>query len=206
VSGERQLSIFDRIKQGLGGPAVRIHALFIAGFLTASLINDTIAAPSQLYGKSVIISWSEEREQKIQGRQDLFHASRQVAFSLYISSVGRVFNRLAVSGGGRRGASLSGSSDQVAGMGSDQGKRHVSFQGRSLIVTAQQVSGARRIAANFDDGFTSCTASVIRAKEVGASKIVSQSTLSPGMVVEIYSIRISQPTCSIKNGNVFAGE
>jgi hypothetical protein len=180
---------------------VRIHALFVAAFLTAFPIDNTIAAPRELYGKSVVISWSEEREQKIQGRQELYHASRQVTFSLYISSAGRVFNRHVVSGAG-----LSGSSDQVAGAGADQGKRHVSLQGRSLVVTTQQISGARRIVADFDDGFTSCAARVIRAKEAGASKIVSHSLISPGVVVEIHSIRISHPTCSIKNGNVFAGE
>lgn len=91
------------------------------------------AAPAQLYGKSVVVTWSETREHK--GAAQGSTVSRHGEFSAYVSSAGRVFNRLTYSGlvGAPRHYPRfqSGSSDRVNGEGSGQA-RSVAFSGHTM--------------------------------------------------------------------------
>jgi hypothetical protein len=116
-----------------------------------------------------------------------------------------VFNRLTMSGvGGRKGRRfMSGSSEQVGDGESEQRGRKVSFQGRSVTIISQNVGGARRVAVHFDESFGTCTASVIRGKETGSTKIVARSLMQPGRITEIHSVTTSDASCSVRTGNVF---
>ncbi|MGH7118968.1 MAG: hypothetical protein ACRESS_12590, partial [Stenotrophobium sp.] len=80
------------------------------------------------------------------------------------------------------------------------GNTRISFAGRKLIViqTGSQY-GARRIQVAFDQGFTSCSADVIRGKETGAAVIQG----SHGAVIQ--SVKTTAVSCSLRDGNVFAG-
>lgn len=184
--------------------------IFLALWLSATIhfvlpVVAEAALPPQLRGKSVVVSWSEERMQRPLGEGPLRQVTRYGEFWVYVSSAGRVFNRLRMSASSRRGF-RSGDSDQGGDTASDRRTRSVNFQGRSLMVTTTQTGGARRITVNFDQDFGSCSAQVIRAKEVGASKMIGQSLIRPGQLTEIHSVRAGAASCSVRSGNVFGGE
>jgi len=164
------------------------------------------AAPAQLYEKSVVVSWSETREQTASSTMDnaVRTVTRNGEFSVYVSSAGRVFNRQSFSGAGmgRRGQMRSGSSEQVGGEGGGQ-IRNVSFSGRTMTAVAPMQGGARRILVTFDNGFSGCSAQVLTGKGGGESKIRAGSLMNPGVRVEIHSVKTGAATCRVQNGNVF---
>jgi hypothetical protein len=122
------------------------------------------AIPPQATGKSIVVSWSEDRVQRFYGTDGSRQVHVDFSMNVYVSTAGRIFNRIsAVSTGmGRRG-SRSGESEQVAGEG-DRGefaKRAARFEGRALLIDAEFPAGARHIAVSFDAGLATCTAHVI---------------------------------------------
>lgn len=155
------------------------------------------AAPAQLSGKSIIVSWSETRVQRGVGEINWRSVNASHSLSVYISSAGRVFSRFSATT--RRG---SGSNEQVSGGG---GSRVPSFSGNSMTIVAPSQGMARRIAVEFGDGFSSCTASVIRGKESGASSGFGTSLIT-GQRIETQSVTTSGASCSLRAGNVFGGE
>jgi hypothetical protein len=162
---------------------------------------EALAAPPQaLYGKSIVVSWTEQRMQRRQGEGEFRPATRQGEFSVYVSNAGRIFNRASMTNP-RRGRS--GATERVG----DTKNRNVSFEGRTMVVIQHGASGgARRIVASFDDGFAGCTAEVIRGKEEGAGAIVARSTITPGRTVEIASVKTTGVSPAVTNGNEFGGE
>jgi len=182
-----------------------VFSSFVAGLAMLGC-GHAAAAPAQLYEKSVVVSWSETREQTSSAAMD--NAPRTVTrngeFSVYISSAGRVFNRQTFSGAGmgRRGRMRSGSSEQVSGEG--VGKiRSVSFSGRTMTAVAPMQGGARGILVTFSDGFSGCNAEVLTGKGGGESKMGAGSLMNPGVRVEIHSVKTGAATCRVQSGNVF---
>lgn len=157
------------------------------------------ASPPQLRGKSIIVSWGEQRSQRNVGEADFRSVAIQHDFRVYVSAAGRVLSRL--TNANRRG---SGSSEQIAGEGGST--RATEFTGQSMIVTrARSKGGARRITVEFDATFGSCRAEVVRAKQVGSATTISRSLIT-GRLVEIRSVTVSGASCAIQGGNVFGGE
>jgi hypothetical protein len=167
--------------------------------LASAGVSQAAAAPQQLYGKSLIITWTEERMQRHGGETQFRPVNIQGKFSVYISSAGRIFNRVSMTN--RRQAS--GSADRVG----NTSNRSTRFQG-NIMTSIQYASGggARRIVVTFASNFGSCTADVIRGKASNSSVITAKSIIYPGMVVEIQSVHTSEISCSVRNGNVFGGE
>ena len=160
------------------------------------------AAPSQLYGKSVVVTWTEEREQRNEANPDARFVSRNGSFSVYLSSTGRPFSRLSYSfvGGGRKGGLRSGARDAVGGEGG--GNVSVSISGNGLTAVRQMQGGARHIAVTFDSGFAGCSAQVLTGKESGAASMHGRSMIN-GAPLEIISVKTSAASCRIQDGNVF---
>ena len=158
------------------------------------------AEPAALRGKSVVVSWTEQRMQRRQGEGEFRPATRHGEFSVYVSEAGRIFNRASMTNP-KRGQS--GATERVG----DTKNRSVAFEGRTMVVTQHGASGgARRIVVSFNDGFDRCTAEVIRGKEEGAGVIVARSTITPGRITEIASVKTSGVSCALKDGNVFGNE
>lgn len=160
---------------------------------------EAASAPAQLRGKSIIVSWSEERVQRDVGEANFRSATRGFEFRVYISAAGRVFSRLTAINRKR-----SGSRDQVGGAGGSTRVADFTGQSMNMIMTGSE-RGARRVAVNFDAGFGSCRADVVRAKQVGAATMVARSLIR-GTQVEIRSVTTSAATCAVQAGNVFGGE
>jgi hypothetical protein len=55
------------------------------------------APPEELYGKSVIVSWMETRDQRPEGEQAWRSVQGSQALKIYVSEAGRVFNDLTYS-------------------------------------------------------------------------------------------------------------
>lgn len=159
-----------------------------------------LAAPSQLYGKSVVVTWTEEREQRVNGEDRVRNVGRSGQFSVYLSSTGKPFSRMSYSFSGGRGGLRSGNKDAVGGEGS--GNRKVTFSGSTMSVGMGMSGGARNIVASFESGFQGCSAQVLTGKESGATSIKTKSIVN-GNSVEILSIKTGGASCRIQNGNVF---
>jgi hypothetical protein len=163
------------------------------------------ALPKELYGKSIVVSWVESR----------FLDERRVGLlsrtiTMYVSTLGRTFTKLLVVLGNQRGGLVSGGHHPNASTEQGPGERQArgavvsstKFAGRSLVMTSQFESGARRIVVDFESGLTSCRAKVVYSKESGRT-ILRQISLFSGQTVEARAIEVSGVTCSVREGNVF---
>lgn len=181
---------------------MRRKTVISLGFVGAAMLSASAvhAAPSQLYGKSVVVSWTEEREQRVNGEQMTRNVGRNGSFSVYLSSAGKPFSRMSYAFSGARGGLKSGKKDAVGGEGS--GNRKVSFSGNSMSVGMGMSGGARSILVSFDGGFQSCSAQVLTGKESGSSSIRAKSMVS-GNDIKILSVKTGAASCRIQAGNVF---
>jgi len=177
-----------------------IKSLVVAGL--GVLVLPTLAgagpAPPALYGKSVIVAWSEARIQRDVGQPNFHQVNASHNLSVYVSGAGRVFNRLTNST--RAGT---GSTEQLAG---EKGSNRVlSFSGRSMTVFAPfQSGGMRHIVVEFDARFGSCGAKITYAKPPGTTQSSGFSPITK-RYFELQSIAASGAGCSVRDGNVFGG-
>jgi hypothetical protein len=162
--------------------------------------SGALAAPSQLYGKSVIVSWHEDRMQSTAMSSQPTAISAQAEFSVYVSDVGRPFSRVSMSVTNQRGRTRSGNRDTVQGDGS---ARSVGFHGNAMNATMPRGNaGAMQILVTFDGSFQSCSAHVVSGKagSAGYSRVKSMVT---GAEIDMYSIKTSGESCRVQSGNVF---
>ena len=174
----------------------RIAAALLVLTVTTSHVS---AAPAQLYGKSVIVSWTENRIQTTDLSSIPQSRTVSAQLSVYVSDKGRAFSRMAMSVNSPRGT-RSGNRDAVQGEGA---ARSISFGGNSMTMIGHRGdTGALRVAVTFDSGFSGCSAHVIAGKATGATamKITSMAT---GHVHDVFSIQTSNESCSVQSGNVF---
>jgi hypothetical protein len=178
---------------------VKIRMLVAALVLTLAGINGAAAAPRQLYGRSIILSWTEHREQRRAGETRFRSQDFQARFMVYVSPAGRVFSRVSQT-------NPRGKSGSVDRLGSTEG-RNISFSGNSMVSVQGSGSGSkRRIVATFASDFASCTADVIRGKAQDTGIVTAKSIITPGATAEIRSVRTSNVTCAVQNRNVFDNE
>ncbi len=160
------------------------------------------AAPPQLYGKSITVSWSETRSQRAVGQEQAFHpVSIPFTMTVYISTEGHIFRRMfAVTPNGRQ----SGAKDRVGDSRSGaNGGFSVQFQGNSMISNASNGGFGLHVQVTFDSAFSSCTAQVIGAKQSG-SKTVMLRSIASGATIEVESVSSGSASCSVAQGNPFA--
>jgi hypothetical protein len=174
--------------------------------LCSQLLLLTIAEgaplPEPLFGKSVIVRWSNDRLNRFEGGRTA-HVVFTSELAVYISTTGRAFTRyLVVSGkrGDRSGQALQSPVDSATSAG---GSLVVRFEGGTLLVDTKLISGARRVAISFDSGYGRCSATVSFGREGGAP--IRATDLISGKRFEVISTRTSVPVCSIRSGNVFDG-
>ncbi len=159
------------------------------------------AAPQALYGKSVVVTWQEERQQKFPGEEQMRLVAAAAEFDVYVSEVGRPFSRLRFSIANRRGKLMTGSRDTVGGEAS---ARNVSFSGNSMNASMRRgAGGALLVSVTFDNGFQSCSARTISGKGSGVEAAHAKSIIN-GNRVDLYSVKTSGESCRIQSGNMFA--
>jgi hypothetical protein len=171
-----------------------LGALALASFAAAAPAQ---AAPQQLLGKSIVISFIENRVQRNGSALEFRPLRFSGEISVYISSAGRTFSRLHLT----NPRSESGKADRVGNSSAGV----TSFAGNTMTMLAGGAGGARRTVVTFGAGFTTCEASMVRAKPAGQSMIRTGSIIHPGLTVEIRSVEITGISCRIRDGNVFGG-
>ena len=103
--------------------------------------NHAAGPPEALKGKSVILSWSETRQQRHVGEPNFYPYNASVSMNVYVSSAGRVFNRRTTST--RAG---SGTIERAPGGSGGQGKALFAGQTMTLIgVTMAVPTGLGRL-------------------------------------------------------------
>jgi hypothetical protein len=72
-----------------------IHKSFtvIAVPIPLSAVAHAGSAPKELYGKSIIIAWTEQRSQRQLGQANFRDVLVPLSHSVYISTAGRIFDR-----------------------------------------------------------------------------------------------------------------
>jgi hypothetical protein len=160
------------------------------------------APPKELYGKSIIFAWTEQRSQRQLGQANFRDIVDPLSIKIYVSTTGRPFNRFASTSRGRK---VSSEGVGASGISSGGGPRLTEFKGRTLIMTATSKGGlARRFTINFNENYSTCEAQVVVAKQAGSDVVLGRN-LYTGEPQEIRSARVSSgPSCSVRDGNVFA--
>ncbi len=150
------------------------------------------AVPQQIRGKSVVVRWSENRVQRIEGHADFRSVTIPMQLAVYVSTAGRVFNAM---------QSSSGAHQQSPGT-EVKGGRVPSFEGQKMTVMQLLRGLARQIVVDFDGGFSSCSAAVTVGLESGKN---SGTIVSFGTSVrqEVKSAAASGVSCTVRSGNVF---
>jgi len=170
---------------------MKAAACSIAGFLLLG-VTSAEAAPTQLYNKTVVVTWSETIVEKSEDGRVLNTPASRERFA-YISSAGRVFvratNRLP-GGQGKYEIAPGQSSSSLA------------FQGNNAMVGTSVFSGfARRLTVTFDASFSGCSASVVYGKSGGPTKWKSP---DGSRTFEMLSVSVGTISCSIRDGNALA--
>lgn len=191
------------------GIGIGLRAFWMFLLLTAVCPTAVRAAPAELYNKTIIVTFSETRVVKFTtGTDTTIRFENDIG--IYISSAGRIFSRqglthMGTAGRRARAASLTDRDPTGGVKGGGAGRVGTGFRfvGRSLVSRTQYDSGAVQITISFDQGYQSCSVSILRGKEEGA----------PGVVMSGGGRRLRMITgggfggmsCSIRNGNLLGG-
>ena len=185
-----------------------VRSITKAVCLIASAILATLpqarAAPGALNGKTITISWTEVRNEKVDSLDsEMMSVSVRFSLKVYVSEKGRAFTRMSRNGG-------PGSGSRPRTYNSDQGPADdnglgsagvVGFSGQRMSVTRSFSSGARQVSAVFDGGFASCRAQIVVGKQKGNGFLAG--TTMNGRKEYIFSSTVSGESCSIAAGNEF---
>lgn len=182
-------------------------------FLTAAIAvlgmqSSALSAPQQLFGKSIIVGWQEDRLQAVDTETQPRSVTVIGGMQIYVSDQGRPFSRMTMGSFNRRGKFKSGNSDAVDSTGVRPGgqsfARNVSFNGQTMsVLQPRGAGGAMRLLVNFDSSFQSCSARVTVGKGTG-DEAMKTTSLSTGRKVVISTAKASGESCRIQAGNVFA--
>lgn len=157
----------------------------------APTLATAATAPSQLYNKTVTITWGESGTYKRVSDGGTASPVGQFQLTVYISSAGRPFVR---------GSSKAGRFGGTKERGPEQTSDNVQFAGNTLVMVRGNLGIARRVLTTFDGSFASCTTNVT------IGKIGPNATLTgfDGAVYQIISMQPGAASCSIKDGNALA--
>jgi hypothetical protein len=177
-------------------------ALSLAALLTlVSTMGWAAAAepPKELFGKSIIVTWNENRVQRRQDQKEFRTVTIRGEYGAYVSETGRLFTRISMQN--PRGDK--GKKDRVG----DTDRRTTEFDGDKMVaIQRMAVGGARQIVITFAPGHNGCTADVIRGVEQGRDSMIADSLIRPGTQVEIKSVKTTNVACRMRDGNAFADE
>lgn len=156
-----------------------------------STVAAAASAPSQLYNKSITVTWGESGVYKRISDGVNTSPVGQFQRTYYISSAGRIFVR---------GKNTSGRYGGTKEAGPEQNAGNVSFSGNTLINFGENLGVVRRITSTFDANFSSCSSAVTIGKSGASARIKG----FDGAEYEIISMQAGSASCSISSGNALA--
>jgi hypothetical protein len=171
-----------------------------AGLLALALLWPNAAAHAapapDLYGKSLTVDWTEMRQVRVSGV--LRNGPVSFQFRIYVSSTGRVFNKLSASS---RAVDAAGEHVGSSGSFLSGGIRSAHFGGHSLTVQSVFGNYARRIYVEVEHGGGTCSVQISVGKQVGAA---AKAFRVNGIAFEILSTTVEGSRCAARNGNIFS--
>ena len=183
------------------------YALGLSVFSIVATMNTSMAVegpPQQLLGKSIVVTWAENRIQRVVGDSKFREVNAEHNMSIYIGSSGRIFSRLTNTVGPNSGR-LDHVQEHSAGDPNVR-KRVTTFAGQSMTLDQPlRKGGHRHLLIEFGEKFDKCSAKLSFVTEAGALTALARSPITNKMV-EIKSIVMSGENCSISTGNVFGDE
>lgn len=175
--------------------------MHIGGYAAAALLALTAqpalaagGAPQQLLNKTVTMSWTTSGTATAADGQSKNFTNVNTR-TVYISSAGRPFLRMQLSGGHNSRSGERGPEDTARGS--------VHFEGGKLVGVESFMSGARQFIATFDGSYSSCTVSVVDAR-AGNAAIMRRGP--DGAMYKVENVSTGAPSCSVQSGNAFAGQ
>jgi hypothetical protein len=176
-----------------------VSRLFLFSFCLL-VVSPALAAPgADVIGKSVIVRWSETRQQRINKSPEVRAVTIGFEMKIYISGTGRPFNRLTTTS---PGGSIEHEQVGVQGKSLGGGVRSITANGSSIVLQAEYGNYARNLRIEMSPGAASCNAQMSVGKEAGSAPKAFQ---AGGRTIEIHSLSVSGITCSVRQGNVFGG-
>jgi hypothetical protein len=175
-------------------PPFQLVAVLVISFATQAY---GAGQPEALKGKSIILTWTEVRQQRVVGEPDFHTINGSVSVTLYISTAGRIFSRRTDSVRGRSGSRERAPDDAGVRTSGDH------FRDQTLTLISESKGRASRIAIEFDESFSNCRARVEVTFQSGKTEV----TLSPIIhkYIEIKSVAVNGVNCSVNAGNALAG-
>jgi hypothetical protein len=148
------------------------------------------AAPAGILGKTIHLSWGQSVP-GISAVGQTVHGARAVTLTIYVSSAGRIFAKV---------ASRTGQFSAAGAQNPENSIFH--FEGTKLVGVRQTETAAVRMAVSFDNNFQSCSVAVILGTESG--KPIVWTGLDGVKYTSTGHPIISAESCSVANGNGFA--
>jgi hypothetical protein len=183
----------------------KIRAQFLGVVVLASISPATAASPPQaLFGKSVLVSWSESNEEQDLASNEISNYYVEASLQMYVSDKGQVFSRYSRDGG------LSVSAQQIfdangspaSNQGSPFSFEQITFDGNSFsAVRAWGAHGAQRLAISFSGGFKDCSARFVSASDATGS--IEYRSRNDGRMKRATVSKVTSMACSVREGNVF---
>jgi hypothetical protein len=175
-----------------------LFSFFLLSFLPGQ--SQALAAPdADVLGKSVVVRWTENRQQRINNSPELRAVTVGFELQIYVGATGRAFTRLTASS---RGGSHSNEQVGAQGQSLGEGSRSVRADGNSITLQANYGNIARNLRIEVAAGGAGCNAQMSVGKEAGSAP---KAFRSGGRTIEIHSTSVSGVSCSIRQGNVFGG-
>jgi hypothetical protein len=155
------------------------------------------AAPDVLRGRSVVITWTERRDQINVTLNKAEIISSRGTLIVYVGSNGQVFSRMRTGNG-------PAASDQTAGEHDKTGfgRREVVFSANALQITNAFRGGARQFRVTARPGWSGCSATVVYARD-GSGGPMRQINLK-GHTQQLNAVAITGTGCRVASGNVMA--
>lgn len=172
--------------------------LLVSALLLASLAPALAAPAADLVGKSVTVTWTENRQGRAAGRPEVRNTTVDFNLGIYISGAGRPFTRMKATS--RAGVA---SNEQVGGGGTSLGGgvRAVRVDGRMITLQGSYGNYARNLQVEVAQGGGSCSAQMTVGKQAGSKPTAFKNTA--GNVIEIHALTVSGTACAIQQGNIF---
>ena len=166
-----------------------------SGLLSVLFVTSAFGqtAPAGLRGKSVRISWTDDRVERTESGRDIA-MTQTTNVKLYVGATGRVFSHL------DRSVSASQSRQDLDVSSAGRAVLNFHAEGDKLVGDQVASGGARRFVVTFGQDFGSCSVDVIH----GASgKRTRHLNLAKTQWMELVSIKLTSTSCAVTAGNAF---
>jgi len=154
--------------------------------------SSALAAPPQLYNKTITVSWTVIPNARGDDGSVLTTPGKQGG-TIYISTQGRIFFRT------MRQAGRYAASHDVA---PQDANNTLHFEGARLVGARNVEGGANQIVISFDSGFQNCSVSILYGREGG--RAYRWKGLDGKMYTQQGPFAVSGQSCSVREGNPFA--